>query len=161
MCIDKAAFHAAARNHKLALCCSCLAGDRHRLDRLACEALGKDATPGNIETAIGRTHRRNPDALPLEYSTPCAIGTQLGPACASEGKQCGIARNKFNSIWRLHERPTRIEAYPFLPGQDFNALCFQSTYPRAQQRRSFHGFGKYAAGGADKTFCAERIGPVA
>ncbi|MND67512.1 hypothetical protein D3C80_589300 [compost metagenome] len=144
--IDKTTFDTTARNHKLALCCACLAGDRHRLDWLACEAFGKDVTPIDIETAIGRTHRCNLDILLREYFAPYAIGAELGPACATEGKKGCVARYRFNSVWRLNQWLARAEADPFMTGQYFDALRFQSTYPCTQQRRSLHRFRENTTG---------------
>ena len=118
----------------------------------------------DIKAAIGRTQRRDANALLTQGRNPGTIRAQARPATAAHGQHHSICLNLNLARWRIELQKTLCaQAGPARPAVSRVKLNMraQAAQPRAQQGRGLHVGGEHALRGAHEGVDAQPFGPVA
>src|ERR1700722_2070170 len=160
--VDRAAFEAGARDHRLAANAHPGVRKRYIFEWRAGEGFPYLRRPVDEEAAIGGLQRRNRDSLGAKSRDPTAVRPEARPRGSAE-RENDRRRLHARLARRRHEtkRPVLLKAEKAGARDKVDAELAEAPQPAAKKRRRLEALRKPAPARADKRLFAELRRPAA
>src|SRR6202020_82277 len=160
--VDRAAFEAGARDHRLAANAHPGVRKRYIFEGGAGEGLPYLRRPVDEEAAIGGLQRRNRDSLRAKSVNPTAVRPEARPRGPAERENDRRRLNAYLARRRYEtKRPVLLKAEKAGAWDKIGAKLAEAPQPGAKERRRLEALRKDASARADKRLFAEFRGPAA